>query len=738
MNRQLLLLFCIFCFPVYGENNQNLENKSVDHSSYLYGGIGLINVPNARFSEDGDFKFGLSSEAPFSRMYANMQFFPWMEATLKYTENSQIPYSAGSQQTWKDKGLDLKFRLLKESDILPNLALGLLDIGGTGAYSAEYIVASKSFNNLDLTIGLGWGLLGGVNHLNNIVGLIDDRRNIRRGGGGLGGKIDLDQFFSGENTSIFGGIEYFTPIDNLSLKLEYDPTKYDRNFGKELVFNEQGDIFELDSRINYAINYRINLSERDRVDLSLGLVRGNTIYGNFSVHSNLNQLAKPKFEPYSEIINVPSLEPYQALNPGWKKYLTDTIIWQMGNVGFVTHNIIFKEDELQVEISQGRFQKPINAIDLASRILGNNSPKNIKKITIINIDQGLETLRASVSREDLVMSVSKGMLDESLLTFNEAVELEDSDVIVANDDLYPNFFWQIKPHMLGTLQHQERFYFWQLEALIHTEYSFRKGLYLTTDVGIDIANNYDEYTYHIPDGELHHVRQDRRLYLTEGKSGLRRMAIDYLVDFNNQNLKAKMSFGYLEWMYGGLGGEVLYMPDHRRWALGIDAYWVKQREFDQSFSFREYETVTGFISYYQDIPFYDMRLKVSAGKFLGKDTGMYFDLSRRFKTGARVGGAFALTNCDSACVGEGSFNKWIYFEIPMDLYFTQSNTRGKAGYVWSPLTKDAGTKVEQGSLYNLMMNATDEVDSLRQTSWSIRKIFGGFSTKKQSLTRQSE
>ena len=40
---------------------------------------------------------------------------------------------------------------------------------------------------------------------------------------------------------------------------------------------------------------------------------------------------------------------------------------------------------------------------------------------------------------------------------------------------------------------------------------------------IDIANNYEDYTYHIPDGELYHVRQDRRLYLTEGKTGLRRI-----------------------------------------------------------------------------------------------------------------------------------------------------------------------------------------------------------------------
>ena len=90
----------------------------------------------------------------------------------------------------------------------------------------------------------------------------------------------------------------------------------------------------------------------------------------------------------------------------------------MGNEGLVTHSLIFNGDELQVEISQGRFQKPIQAIDLASRILANNSPTNIEKITVINIDQGVETLRASIPRETLVELVANGPLEEKYVEFN--------------------------------------------------------------------------------------------------------------------------------------------------------------------------------------------------------------------------------------------------------------------------------------------------------------------------------
>ena len=151
-------------------------------------------------------------------------------------------------------------------------------------------------------------------------------------------------------------------------------------------------------------------------------------------------------------------------------------------------------------------------------------------------------------------------------------------------------------------------------------------------------------------------------------------------------------------MFGGIGGEVIYMPDHKQWALGFDAYWLKQRDFDQKFGFQDYEVVTSLLSYYYDLPFYDMRFKISAGRFLGKDVGVHLDFSRRFDTGARVGAIIAITNCDPDCVGEGSFNKWIYFELPMDLWIAKSSTRKKSNYAWTPLTKDAAQKVEAGEL----------------------------------------
>lgn len=723
-----LSLAAFACSNAYADNIQYRSFQS-KYSTNISGNTGLIQTPSARFSADGNFLFGISSAHPTNRLYSSIQLFPWMEAVLRYTEEEYRSYSdAGGNQTNKDKGLDAKFLLVEETEFSPQIALGINDFGGTGRYASEYLVATKKFQDLDISLGIGWGNLSGVDHLSNPIG------NIRDGNKKYGGKFNLGRLFQGEDISIFGGIEYFLSNGKTSLKAEYDTTDYSYIIGREKYYDRTGDTFTVDSRFNFSLNHRIELGNRDNIDLSLGFIHGNTFLANLTVHSNLNDIGIPKDIIGAEKIrniNMPGSESFDSLDDNRKRFLINRIIKEMAFIGFVTHSIIFDGNVLAAELSQSRFLNPDKFVDLASRVLANNSPKNIEKIRIINIDNGIETFETTVNRRDLIRSVRIGPLDSNLIEYSQSEKFSNNSKEFENEFLYPNFYWELKPQLKNTLQHQEKFFFWQLEALLHTQYSIRKGLYLTTDIGINIANNFDRYTYHIPDGQLHHVRQDRRLYLTEGTSGLRRMVMDYFFDIND-NLAAKISGGYLEWMYGGFGGELLYRPDHKRWAIGIDSYWVKQRAFDQKFSFQDYDTVTGFISYYQDIPFYNLRLKASYGKFLGKDKGTMIDISRRFVSGARVGGFAALTDCDASCVGEGSFHKGVYFELPMNLFFVERNTRNKTGYSWAPLTKDAGSKLETASLFELMTDATDEMESLRQKEWSIKKVLSGFSVASKS------
>ena len=60
-----------------------------------------------------------------------------------------------------DRSFDAHISLFDEGKYLPALSIGLRDFIGTGWYSSEYIVGTKSIGNLEFTAGLGFGRLAG-------------------------------------------------------------------------------------------------------------------------------------------------------------------------------------------------------------------------------------------------------------------------------------------------------------------------------------------------------------------------------------------------------------------------------------------------------------------------------------------------------------------------------------------------------------------------------------------------
>ena len=112
-----------------------------------YGTTGLIQMPTARFYEEGSIGFTWSHLEPYLRGSIIAYPFNWFEASYQYTDVNNWLYSPyddfSGSQSYKDKSFSAKFRLLKESRYMPSLALGFRDLGGTGLFASEYLVASK-------------------------------------------------------------------------------------------------------------------------------------------------------------------------------------------------------------------------------------------------------------------------------------------------------------------------------------------------------------------------------------------------------------------------------------------------------------------------------------------------------------------------------------------------------------------------------------------------------------------
>ncbi len=88
------------------------------------------------------------------------------------------------------------------------------------------------------------------------------------------------------------------------------------------------------------------------------------------------------------------------------------------------------------------------------------------------------------------------------------------------------------------------------------------------------------------------------------------------------------------------------------------------------------------------------RIDASArvGRYLAKDFGVTFDVSRTFESGVRVGAFATFTDVSAEEFGEGRFDKGIYFILPLDLLYNK-HVRSAVGIAYRPLVRDGGQQV---------------------------------------------
>jgi hypothetical protein len=196
--------------------------------------------------------------------------------------------------------------------------------------------------------------------------------------------------------------------------------------------------------------------------------------------------------------------------------------------------------------------------------------------------------------------------------------------------------------------------------------------------------------------------------------GISRFQFDYMIS-PYKNIYTKLSFGLFEQMFGGYGGEILFRPFDKDYAIGLDYFNVKQRAYEGDFQFFNYKAQTGHLTFYYEEPRTNIVSKVSYGKYLAGDKGVTYDFSRRFNSGFTAGIFFSRTNVPASVFGEGSFDKGFYLSIPIDSFFNRYRP-GNGKFSLRPLTRDGGQKLQMDNdLYGL----TDSASRSRLiNSWS--------------------
>lgn len=663
-----------------------------------FGGVGLLQTPTARMNSEGHLTLGYYDTDDYRRTSITLQLFDWMEATARYTDFRYSFYSDdpsfSGDQTLKDKGFDVKFRLYEESKWLPEFAVGLRDLGGTGLFGGEYIVGSKAWHTdhlgtFDFHLGLGFGYLGRRNNsYNPFCEIVDEFCGRPRGFTAGGGSIEWNKMFKGP-AATFGGVEWLTPIEGLRLKAEYDPNDYQSERLPNPIDPENPRQIIQDSFWNFGAEYAYN----NLINLKLGYQRGNTMTFGFSLRYNLATAYQVKTEPPIRDARRSTTANFNDVD---LNRLSQALLNETGfAVKRVEHdkNEAVQQERVTLYAEQTRYRDREEAVEKAARILSNELPESVTRYEIAEIKDGLGIVQYNVNAP-FYKSAARGERfyreDHDAFTLSN-VRPAGYDMGSEQREARTKFGYSISPNLSQSFGGAEDFYIYQLAMMGEGYYHFTPNLRVSGTVGVNIVNNYDEFNFLVDDLEnpLPRVRTRIREYYDNQSLWLQNLQLVY-TDQASDNVYYAFYGGYLERIFGGVGGEVLYRPLNSRFAFGVDLNWAKQREPDSSFAFEDYDVLTGHASVYWQPKFLPQSLiKLHAGRFLAGDEGVQVDFSHQFDSGVRAGAYAAFTNVSREDYGEGGFTKGFYISIPFDL-FTVRNTKARGTIGWQPITRDGG------------------------------------------------
>jgi len=625
--------------------------------------------------------------------------FDWLEASYFYYRPSDLIWN-NIPGYYLDKGFNVKFKYEPSNKNMPNFAIGLDDFAGTGFFTREYIVSTKELRDIKFSLGMGWGKFSNEKSFNNPLSFISKDLNNRpevSDNRDFGGKPSYDKWFRGD-AILFGGIEYFLPnVKDLSIKLEYDPYDY-LDFS---TLGIPGASYKLRKK-DFDINLGFSFAPNDFITFDISYLKGNTINLSFTIEATFNRKlrGKPKFKP--------TIKTRQNDDKSEMIFYED-LLHNLNSNNLLLQTASLSKEKLDISISSSQHRNAIRSSSYAGSIASKVSRDhniNLSQINISHINAGIELNNITYIESHLDRSKSTPIEIKERYTKLDSGNKNSYQTHKFQPTVnFPVIFSSFSPVLNSLIGNPEKFYFGGLDLQNTAEIQFNRNLILSSEINYSLYNNFKD-TISGPASRMEHVRTDKVQYLKNANLYIKRLQLDYIWS-PRKDLYAKVSGGMFETMFGGFGGQVLYKPFNSNFNISFEGFYVKQRGYDQTFKFRKYKTTTAHLNIGYLLPM-GIELNTSYGRYLAKDDGFTFDLSRRTKSGFKAGIYFTKTNVSSDLFGEGSFDKGFYFQIPMDL-FSKDYNGGYSNFKLSPLTRDGGAKLEfdkdlRGLIYNSSLN----------------------------------
>ncbi|MDZ4310292.1 MAG: YjbH domain-containing protein [Cypionkella sp.] len=681
MKRSKYLVLCGLCgmvaLPVQAEMRPSLGFSGV---------TGLIDMPSGEQQSDGTLSVVKSQFGPIGRTTLTFQITPQLSGSFRYSSvKDWFVDPSDDITTYSDRSFDLRYQLTSEGRYVPAITVGLQDIIGTGVQAGEYIAATKTFGDrVKVTAGLGWGRYGSYGSIGSPFG---DRPEVDFG---EGGKLRTGQWFRGDMAP-FAGVEWKVN-DQWSLKAEYSSDAY-------VEEAENRATFERNSPFNFGVEYTT------KANMRLGLY---SLYGSkigFSVQLALDPKKNPRGGPLGPgPLPVTARAAAKSWGPNWvndrgtQTAMRDQTQAILARDGITIESMAINANRVHLRIRNTRLDNAPQAIGRTARALAATMPASVSSFEIVAMAQGVPLSNVVIRRADLeALEFAPGQditMDQRVQVLPAASALPAG--AIRTEGLYPRFKWGLAPYVATSLFDPGKPLQANVGIRLTARYDIAPGWVVSTSIAKPVYKGIERSTFP-SDSKLPHVRSDANLYTLEGDPAVERLTLAWYAK-PAPELFSRVTVGYLERMYGGISGELLWQQPDKPYALGAEINYVQQRDYDQLFGFRDYSIVTGHVSgYYSFGDGYHAQLDV--GRYLAGDYGATLALDREFANGIKVGAFATLTDVPFDTFGEGSFDKGIRISLPM-AFFTGRPTQKVGSVTLRPLLRDGGAKLDvEGRLY---------------------------------------
>ncbi len=575
------------------------------------GALGLNTTPSARMNKTGNVRLNISTLDPY--MHGTISIQPVDNLSIVIRQTSEISSINGAADRLFP-GIDLRLRLIKERPHTPQIAIGLQSAIGHKRMAGEYFALSKRYKDFDFTAGMAWGRLGSAAHMSNPLKGLHSHFGKKRLLDGESPNAP-DNWFTGEDIGFFGGVEYTTPYDGLSVKADWGADRY-------IVEQSR---FDYDPPNPWALG--INYAPKGWVNFGAALIGGQKIMGTLGLQSPIKKWPGRKHKdvkarpmrPYRTGLALPAEMALAAEKDDIRLYETRRDDYSASAKLLLNHN-----RSLPLQLGH------------AARHMAAHAGETIEGLRITPLSYGLEGPEVSLQRRDLEQALirKQGSPQEIWrnIEFNSAADGKDllHDRFNAFD---AHTFRFILDNELS-LSEEDNGLLYRTGLILEESQKLSEHFWLGGSIRLDLKDNLYRLNTLRPRAILP-VRNNVDEFANRTIS-VDRSYLSWMTTLK-PDLHISLTGGMLEEMYAGFGGEVLYRLFGKTFAVSAEAYQVFKRDPFTSFNLglNGDRLLTGHLNLWYEVPNSDLTLQARIGRYLAEDVGGTLALHRRFDNGVK-------------------------------------------------------------------------------------------------------